>query len=126
MFAQHCQRTRGPLHAAWDKRRRHFVANAGHEAARYLMNGVQMIVLRTKNSGPSVARNIVLLPKSGKVSGEGPERVFSSETVSADIDLIQQAEDKMVRQVKGEIDSFIMLAPTSRAKKAIERLLATY
>ena len=125
-FAAYCQRARGPIHQIWDAKRQQIVGKAGHEAARYLMNGVQRIILRTEKSSPGVARPFVLLPQPGKISGDGEERVFSSEVVSDDVDLLKQAEDKMLHQIRGEIDRFAALAGPRRAVRAVERLLTEY
>lgn len=126
VFERHCQRDRGVLHAVWDRRRQHFINNAGREAARYLMNGVQVIVLRTAKSTQQPARPIVLLPPGGKISGSCKERVFTGDSVAGDSDLLQQAEDKMIQNIKGAIDNFILVAGRARALKAVKQLLSAY
>jgi hypothetical protein len=69
---------------------------------------------------------VVILPKFGKSSGEDEERVFTGEEAQGRVDLVQQAEEKMLRQVQGEIDSFALLAGSARAIRAVEQLLASY
>lgn len=90
------------------------------------MNGVQVIILRTAKSIPRPARSVVILPEAGKVSGKNRERVFTGNDVSGSPDLLQQAEEKMLKQIKGEIDNFILIAGKSRALRAVEKLLADY
>jgi len=125
-FASYCQRSRGAIHQIWDAKRLQLVGQAGHEAARYLMNGVQRIVLHTKKSAPCVSRPFVILPQAGNTSGEGEERVFSSEVVAGDTDLLQQAEDKMLHQIRGELDRFAFVGTKARAVRAVRRFLDSY
>jgi hypothetical protein len=106
------------VHDIWLRRRDQVVKNAGREAAAYLMRAVEIIIIHPKKGSVSAGRAITTIQvedKSREVEGVG----YHSSDVASNPDLLDQAEEDFVRQVRGLAESFTAIAGKARMTRRL-------